>query len=108
MDKCVLCEGNMLTPSEFELNGGKKANKAWKKSIKHKNKSLAKYFASGALKEFTGLELVTPLPLSTATPHTYTWKGNRYRLHIQRSRAKAYPINRRGSEVCRPVTQKVS
>ena len=40
MNKCILCDGSMLTPSEFELSGGKKANRAWKKSIKHKNKPL--------------------------------------------------------------------
>ena len=46
MNKCILCDSNMLTPSEFKLNGGKKANKAWKKSIKHKNKSLAGPYAA--------------------------------------------------------------
>ena len=71
MNKCILCDSNMLTPSEFEFSGGKKANRAWKKSIKHKNKPLAKYFASGALKECTGQEPPSPttqLLLPTTTP----------------------------------------
>ena len=70
MNKCILFDGSMLTPSEFELSGGKKANRAWKKSIKHKNKPLAKYFASGALRECTGQEPPSPttLLLPTATP----------------------------------------
>lgn len=41
----------MITPQEFETLGGKKACKAWKKSIKHKSKPLSKFLASGALKE---------------------------------------------------------
>ena len=31
MEKCILCDGNMLTPSEFDQTAGKKANKVWKK-----------------------------------------------------------------------------
>ena len=52
MEKCILHNGKMITPHDFETVGGKRANKAWKKSIKHKNKPLSKFFSSGALKEF--------------------------------------------------------
>ena len=53
-EKCILYEETMLIPQEFETMGGKKANKAWKKSIKHKNKPLSKFVSSGVLKEHAG------------------------------------------------------
>ena len=53
-EKCILYEETMLTAQEFETMGGKKANKARKKSIKHKNKPISKFLSSGGLKEHAG------------------------------------------------------
>ena len=51
LEKCILSNSSLYTPQEFESMDGKKANKAWKKSIKHKGIPLQKLLASGALKE---------------------------------------------------------
>ena len=51
LEKCILSNSSLYTPQEFESMGGKKANKAWKKSIKHKGIPLQKLLAAGALKE---------------------------------------------------------
>ena len=59
--KCVLHNGRLVTPSEFEALGGKKASKAWKKSIKHKGKPLFKLIES--LAERSAL----PNPLAPTT-----------------------------------------
>ena len=74
MNKCILFGGSMMTPSEFEVSGGKKANRAWKKSIKHKNKPLTKYFAliwSPKRVHWAGI----PLPYNPTAAHSYSWKG---------------------------------
>ena len=61
MEKCILYNGKMIAPRKFEALGGKRACKAWKKSIKHKNKPLSKFLTSGALKEYEPSSSGTPL-----------------------------------------------
>ena len=46
LEKCILSNSSLYTPQELESMGGKKANKAWKKSIKHKGIPLQKLLAS--------------------------------------------------------------
>ncbi len=54
MEKCIEVKGKLLSPQDFEALAGKKA-RAWKKSIRHQNKPLSKFFSTGELAE---LELV--------------------------------------------------
>jgi len=51
LEKCIWCNNGLYTPQEFESMGGKKASKAWRKTIKHKGIPLQKLLASGVLKE---------------------------------------------------------
>ena len=64
LEKCILHEGNVISPQEFEQRGGKRA-KAWRKSIKHKGKQLATLISKGAITEH---EFETPLSLNGGLP----------------------------------------
>ena len=44
LEKCICSNNVWYTSQEFESKGGKKSNKAWKKSIKHKGKPLQIFF----------------------------------------------------------------
>ncbi len=52
-EKCIFLKDNdkRVTPQEFEALGGKKSSRAWKKSIKHNNKMLSKFFSAGLIQE---------------------------------------------------------
>ena len=61
LGKCIQYGDKMVTPQDFESLGGKKTSKAWKKSIRHKNKPLLRFFASGVFKESESLSQIEPI-----------------------------------------------
>ena len=63
-----------MTPPEFETAGGKKG-KAWRKSVKHRERPLGTYLTNGSLKlfdeensEYIPSSQVTPSPQTPCTP----------------------------------------
>ena len=72
--KCIKYQGNFVTPPEFETAGGKKG-KAWRKSVKHRERPLGTYLTNGSLKlfdeensEYIPSSQVIPSPQTPCTP----------------------------------------
>ena len=70
LEKCIQYGDKMFTPQDFESLGGKKTSKAWKKSIRHKNKPLLRFFASGVFKESESLSQIEPNPTQSQLSDT--------------------------------------